>query len=608
MDFNDFSYPDDTISQTSIQGANVGSAWDANLELFLSQTPIASATRMVERELEGPSGKTVDKNTALRELQDIPGAAENAIQRNLITDRGVDRNDLDRIKHEANLFYARSVSALNASNGFERSTQGFLAGLVAEAADPMNLVVGGAIGSAMKTGKVAMATTRMARIMQAVRAGAAEGAIGEVAVLPLRFAGASYGDTYRLADSAADIAFGGLFGGLIRGAGRGAVEIKSGNQLNELLRKSGLSEDAAAGYQVDFGATKLPEMEAQAEQLASLDPEVRESLTRIVVAQAAAGRKELEVDALVMTMITKGIEEKRAKALASGLSADYRLFIAEPAVARVIDSARLTAESERSLYLSEARSTLDQFEGTLDEWANNEINSISNDLFQSNDMLGTAVAEQRLNILAEILDEVGKLGAEARSDLAGRLDFMDRTIQQEVVNRFTSEDVAVNRIPTDKEISDSLRIMTGKSQKQIQPYLDELYEARDQLQARVDNRVDNLTADQLTELYGSERMGESNFYTWMDGSSNMEIDAANSPSAEFVNGIMTDESARKIEEEASETAYIQSLKAELDAIDPSLSERVLRNNDAAVDRALEAQTAMIDEFVNCKLGVPSGQG
>ena len=607
MDFDDFSFPENRVAQRSIEGANIGSAWDTNLELFLSQTPIANTVRMIERELEPKSGETVSKEVALEELAAIPGAAESAIQRNLVSDKGLDRTDLDRMKFEADLFYARSISARNATNGFGRSTQALLAGLAAEAVDPMNLVVGAGIGAAMKTGKVALATTRMSRIMQAARIGALEGAAGEVAVLPVRFAGASYGDTYHLSESAADIAFGGLFGGLIRGVGRGVVEITSGKELNDLLRER-VPEEAADGFQTEFGATKLPELESQAEQLANLDPKIREDLTRVIIAQAAAGRKDLHIDSLVMTMVTKGIEEKRARALASGLSADYNIFLAEPAVARVINSARITAESERSLYRDQIKVGLESRQGSVDEWFNQEINNISNDLFQSNDMLGTAVAEQRLNVLAEMLDDMESLGLDARADLEGRVEFMDKAIQEEVIKRFTSDDRAVNRVPTDKEISDALRIMTGKSKKQIEPYLNELYEARDQLNARVDQRTRDLSADQLGELYGAERMGKSDFYTWMDGSDNLKIDAENSPSAEFVDGIMTEESARKLEEEASETAYIQSLQAELDALAPGLSSTILKRNNDATARQVEAQNAMIEEFVNCKLGVPSGQG
>ena len=97
-----------------------------------------------------------------------------------------------------------------------------------------------------------------------------------------------------------------MFGGLIRGVGRGVVEITSGKELNDLLRER-VPVEAADGFQTEFGATKLPELESQAEQLANLDPKIREDLTRVIIAQAAAGRKDLHIDSLVMTMVTKGI-------------------------------------------------------------------------------------------------------------------------------------------------------------------------------------------------------------------------------------------------------------------------------------------------------------
>ena len=592
----DLSFGQESVFMPEVGQAQIGGGFDEGAELALTQTPIASLVRGLSRSGYNQPND-VSKADAYRELAEL-GLQDYGPR--FVSDFGISRQLLDEIKLEGQLFQIRQQRVAQASNTFLGASAAMAGAMAAEIADPLNLAVGAAGGAVFSTGVKLTAATRIGRAAQRARIAAVEGALGEVAVQPLRYYGKSVGDTYGLAESAADIAFSSLFSGAV-----GAVGGFASAQYREAVDAA--PDDFKKLVAMEATDTAFPELMRMSDIWNDLDVESKENVLKVINAQAAAGKADIDVSDLLHAMGTKKLNDVRAQALASELRQDFLRFIDEPGVQDAIQAAQLRGLRQAE---GEGRILREQVDRGDVEAA---IKTATDQLEPDDGTLASAfrMLEQQ-KILSEVVEESNLTGAR-KNQLQEQIQEKTTDIEQKILDRSIDIEPLIE-IP--ERTIGGIRAAATALGKQINAprgFVDDamgLIEAIRAERGRVQSRAYDLTGQFIGDLYGPQRMAKSDFYTWLDDGGQVKAELETMPEVEFDNnGVMTEAGSRSLELQVLQenaTAEIDVYRAELETVAPGLSETIIRNNQDASNGRTQAYDEMTTEGINCIRGVIDG--
>ena len=592
----DVSFGQENVFMPEVGGAQIGGGFEEGAELALTRTPLASLVRSMNREgFLKPND--VSKEDAYKELAEV-GLADYGPR--FVTDRGINRDLLDQIKLEGELFNVRQNRVAVSSNTFAGASANLAGAMAAEVADPFNFTIGAAGGAMFSVGAKLTAATRLGRAAQRARVAAAEGAVGEIAVQPLRYLGASIGDTYGAADSIADIALSSLFSGAV-----GAVGGFASRQYQEAIDAA--PEEFKKVVALEAADAASPELLAMSNIWNNLEPDARQNVLRVINAQAAAGKADIEVADLLHAMGSKNLNDVRAQALASGLREDYMRFIDQPEIQKVISDAQLRALRQAE---GEGRILREQVERGDVEEALGEAQSM---LEADDGTLGSAfrMLEQQ-RVLSDVIDQTNLTQAR-KNQLQEKIGERVNDLEQKIFDRSIDIEPLIE-IP--EKTIDNIRAAATALGKQIDAPIDfvgramELVEAIRAERTRVQSRAYDLTGQFIGDLYGPRRMEKSDMYRWLYDGGRVESELKEMPAVEFDNnGTMTLDGARSLDIQTLETnatADIELSRAELESIAPGLADDIIARNQKMTDAQARAYDEMATEGIECLRGIVNG--